>query len=132
MRLFNSNGNLISKFIYSPVGAVLALSICIYFIFLNFRTVPFAMDMKDRVEKSEMIYQKNLEKSNKNKEQKKEMESEEGKVRFEKQFFNKLDQDEYVILLHKEKIAEKNEEARTDLNFIDKQTQKIKLWWKNL
>jgi hypothetical protein len=59
--------------------------------------------------------------------------SDEAKLRYKKQFFNNLEEGEYVVFLHKEgfnKAAEAEEVRKLTPSEI--YTQKVKLWWKNL
>lgn len=133
MRLFHSPGNVIKKVFWSPIGLIFFLCVFIYFSLLVYRTLPFALHMKERSEKAAEIYQNSQIRIQTENERRGREQTDEGKARYEKEFYTKLDPDEYVIFLHKEgEINTFNNEEKVEQTVVEVLLQKIKLWWKNL
>ena len=132
MRVFR-NKSIFTKIFYSPFGAFIFLSIFGYFVYLNLKTIPFALEMNKRVEKTKDIYENNLIKKENQINKTKEIATEEAKVRYQKEFFNELAPDEYLIVLHSEKSGEGvYDETPVEMSLFSKYLQDISLWWKNL
>jgi 23S rRNA pseudoU1915 N3-methylase RlmH len=89
--------------------------------------------MKERSEKAAEIYQNSQIRIQTENERRGREQTDEGKARYEKEFYTKLDPDEYVIFLHKEgEINTFNNEEKVEQTVVEVLLQKIKLWWKNL
>ncbi len=132
MRIFKSK-SIFTKLFYSPLGAFVFLAIFGYFIFLNIKTIPFALDMGKRVEINKKVYENNLIKNENQANKNREAETEESKIRYQKEFFNELDPSEYLIILHSEKSEQTSfDEVLVQMSLFSKYMQNISLWWKNL
>ncbi len=89
--------------------------------------------VQDRLENSKQIYQKKLAKKETVEIKEEVMSSDAGKKRYEKEFFNTLDEGEKLIVLYSGNIEDKKEvEEIRSLSFFGKWKQKIKLWWANV
>lgn len=117
----------------SKLTFILLLALVGYMLYLNSRTVPFAFKMKDRVQTASAKF--STAKGFQTETEFTDMtnSSDEAKLRYKKQFFNNLEEGEYVVFLHKEDVKKESqiEEVRK-LTPSEIYTQKVKLWWKNL
>lgn len=117
----------------SKLTFILLLALVGYMLYLNSRTVPFAFKMKDRVQAASAKFDSAKGFQTETEFTDMTNSSDEAKLRYKKQFFNNLEEGEYVVFLHKEgfKKADEAEEVRK-LTPSEIYTQKVKLWWKNL
>lgn len=117
----------------SKLTFILLLALVGYMLYLNSRTVPFAFKMKDRVQTASAKF--GAAKGFQTETEFTDMtnSSDEAKLRYKKQFFNNLEEGEYVVFLHKEGVKKDSEaEEVRKLTPSEIYTQKVKLWWKNL
>jgi hypothetical protein len=117
----------------SKLTFILLLALVGYMLYLNSRTVPFAFKMKDRVQTASAKFATAKGFQTETEFTDMTNSSDEAKLRYKKQFFNNLEEGEYVVFLHKEDVKKESqiEEVRK-LTPSEIYTQKVKLWWKNL
>jgi hypothetical protein len=117
----------------SKLTFILLFALVGYMLYLNSRTVPFAFKMRDRVQTASTKFGAAKGFQTETEFTGMTNSSDEAKLRYKKQFFNNLEEGEYVVFLHKEgfnKAAEAEEVRKLTPSEI--YTQKVKLWWKNL
>jgi hypothetical protein len=132
MRILHRNIK-VSRIIFHPYTSFLYFLVFAYFVYLNFKLFPMWEGVQERLSSSKQIYEKKLLKKQ-NLENKAEIIStEEGQKRYQKDFFNKLDDGEKIIILYSDekKIEEKEVEEIRNLTRLEKTKQQIKLWWAN-
>jgi hypothetical protein len=126
MRILHRNIK-VANIIFHTYAAILYFACFLYFAYSNFKLFPMWVGVQDRLLNSKQIYERKLAKKE-NIENK-----EEGKKRYEKEFLNKLDEGEKLIVLYSGKIEEEKEiEENRKLSLFGNWKLQIKLWWANL
>jgi hypothetical protein len=136
--LFYNYSNFYAKlanmtFVRNRFIIALLLLISLFFIYLNFTYFPYLLSLYSRVDVAEAKYKEAVGAKNAELDKSYEAVSVEAKARYEKEFFNKTIEGETLVILHKTDSGKfKEAEEKNQLNFIDRNLQTLKLWWKNL
>ena len=133
MRILHRNIK-VTRIIFHPFAAIFYFLVLAYFLYANYRLFPMWIGVQNRLADAKQIYEKKINKKQNIDDQNEIISTEEGKKRYEKEFFNKLDYGEKMIILYSDPSQEKpksDEELRT-LSRWEKIKQQVKLWWANL
>jgi predicted signal transduction protein with EAL and GGDEF domain len=126
--------SMLTKLFKSKFTAILFLALGLYLLILNYRNISFMLELQNRAEQAQEKYKK-IEKERQDKlADMQDSQTDMAKERYEKEFFNKTEEGETVVILHKkiDKKENESEEELLQLNFVDRKIQQITLWWKNL
>ena len=116
----------------SPVTLVVFLLGIGYFVYLNYRTLSFLLILQDRVYRAKSEFVKTEKEVAEAEINSFENNSDEAKKRYQKEFFNTLEDGEYMVFLHREGDVIVEREEKRKLTTWEKYSQQVKLWWKNL
>ena len=131
MRIEN-NYNPLKKTMYSSYAAIFFTLISAFFIYKCITLLPIWLRTKDSLVVKEQELYKKEEEVKRLKISLEEKTSDLGKERYQKEFFNKLEEGEELIILYEnEKPVEKAEEKELKLFWWDEMKQKFLVWWKN-
>ena len=131
MRIENKGVN-VKKVLFSKATSFFYLLIFLVFVYKSITLLPVWLSVKDKSETAEIDYQKKLEMTQQKEQSTADNQTDKGKERYEKEFFNKLDEGENLIVLYgdpKVKIA--NEQERK-MFWWEVQKQNFYVWWRNL
>lgn len=94
--------------------------------------MSFLLVLRDRVEQAKTEFAETEKRVAKAEINSFENKSDEAKKRYQKEFFNTLEDGEYVVFLHREGEVVVEQEEKRKLTTWEKYSQQAKLWWKNL
>lgn len=94
--------------------------------------LPIWLSARDKSEQARQDYEKKVQLADENKEQQENKQTSLGKERYQKDFFNKLDEGEHLIILYNTKKEEHilNQEERK-MYWWEEVKQKLLVWWRN-
>ena len=132
MRIANQKFT-VRSIIFSKPAGFLYFCIFVFFSYKSFSLLPIWSSTKYKAEKASVFYakkQQEIEAINEDLENKK---TNLGQERYQKDFFNKLEAGEHLIILYKEKNEERivNQEERR-MFWWEEVKQNFLVWWRNL
>ncbi len=132
MRIHNQRWT-IRKILTSPPATILYFAVFSLFLYWNFRIIPVWLTMSGRVEKAENDLQILKNKNDKKEEVNKTLKTDEGKARYEKEFFSKLDDGEKLIILYGDvATVTKVEENLRKMSWYESKKQDFLVWVRNM
>ncbi len=132
MRIANHKVTVRSIIFSKPAGIIYFL-IFIFFTYKSFQLLPIWSGAKEKAELARKQYETKKYEAEQMSEDMENKQTNLGKERYQKDFFNKLDEGEHLIILYKEKEEERgvNEEERK-MFWWEEVKQNFLVWWRNL
>lgn len=131
MRIVNQTVT-VRSVLFSRISGVLYFLIFVFFIYKCLELVPIWLTTKEKATEAEVDYEKRVALAERRQEERIGSETEKGKERYQKDFFNKLDEGEQLIVLYKEeqKVKSESEEIRR-MFWWEEKKQDFLVWWRN-
>ncbi len=132
MRIANHKVTVRSIIFSKPSGAIYFL-ISAFFVYKSFLLLPVWASTHAKAEESRLFYEKKQQQVREINEELENKQTNLGKERYQKDFFNKLDEGEHLIILHQENKVENvvNEQERK-MFWWEEIEQNFLVWWRNL
>lgn len=132
MRLYNQKLT-VRKILTSLSANILFFFILVLFLYYNMKIIPVWLAMSERVGKVQDDLQKVIDKNKKKGQINNDLKTDEGKDRYEKEFFNKLEDGEKLIILYGEVgSTTKPEENLRKMTWYETKKQDFLFWVHNL
>lgn len=132
MRIINKKATM-REILFSRFAAMMYFLIILYFLYKTLVLLPVWLTLREKSKEAEIEYEKKVMAKAERDEILKESKTELGKERYQKEFFNRLDEGERLIVLHTEESTElsKNEQPRK-MFWWEEVKQDFLVWWRNL
>jgi hypothetical protein len=120
--------------VFSKPAGFLYFAISLFFIYKSMMLLPIWLTVKDGATQAEQDYDKKVAMAKMRSEDLQDQQTELGKERYQKDFFNKLDEGENLIVLYQDKKEQTEtllEEPRK-MFWWQEVKQSFDVWWKNL
>lgn len=132
MRIANQKFT-VKSVLFSRPASFLYFLVFLFFLYKCITLLPIWLTAKDKAIQAEIEYQKKMELAEKKSVELESKKTDLGKERYQKDFFNKLDEGEQLIILYsnqKEKELFREEERR--MFWWEQVQQDFLVWWRNL
>lgn len=131
MRILNQKYT-VRGFLFSGPMSFVYFFVCLFFAYKCLTLLPTWLTVKTKAEDTQadydkkifLVHQKELAEQNK--------ETDLGKKRYQKEFFNKLDEGENMIVLYGHEEEKSPEELKRKMFWWEEWQQSFDVWWKNL
>jgi hypothetical protein len=133
MRIHNQNITVRSVLFSKPAGYIYLIIFCV-FVYKSLMLLPIWLTTRQKADEARVDYENKLLQIEKSKMDAGYKETDLGKERYQKDFFNKLDEGEELIVLYggeKKEMQNKDLEERK-MFWWQEWKQDIIVWWKNL
>ena len=132
MRIYNQKLT-VRKILWSRLATLLYFLVFLVFIFWSFQIFPIWISMGGRMGNAVTDLQMIKDKNQKKEELNNNLKTDEGKKRYEKEFFNKLDEGEKLIILYGSVASETRvEENFRQMSWYETKKQDFLIWLYNL
>jgi hypothetical protein len=131
MRIENQSIKIRSVLFSKPMSVVYFVLFCIFF-YKSAQLFPTWFNLKEKAEKAERDLERKQAASEDIKEGEMDKKTELGQERYKKEFFNKLDEGENLIILYGSKEEEKRKEEERKMFWWQEKKQDFLVWWRNL
>ena len=132
MRIYNQKWT-VKKILTSLPATILYFTVFCIFVYWNLKIIPVWMTMNDRVGKAQEDLQKVKDKNGRKQELNDNLKTDEGKRRYEKEFFNELDENEKLIILYSQQASNTSvEENLRKMTWYETKKQDFLVWVHNL
>ena len=122
----------VRSILFSRPAAFVYMIISGIFIYKCMLLLPIWITAKDKAELANEDYQKKVQLSAEKEESIKNKDSQMGKARYQKDFFNKLEDGENLIILYGEEKEDLKVEEVRKMFWWQEWKQDFIVWWKNL
>lgn len=131
MRIYNQNIT-VRKVLFSKPMSFFYFFVFVIFAYKSFVLIPIWLNAKEKAVQAEIDFEKKIKLSNEKKENSINNETDMGKERYQKEFFNKLDEGEKLIILYDENQDKKNiPEVERKMFWWQSWKQDFWVWWRN-
>lgn len=132
MRIANQKFT-VRSIVFSRASGFLYLLIAIFFVYKSMLLANIWISTKEKSQEAQKLYEKKILLNQQAEEKQENQTTELGKDRYQKDFFNKLDEGEHLIILYSEQ--KKEEQANlTEIRKMlwwDEMKQSFLVWWRN-
>jgi hypothetical protein len=112
--------------------AVVYFVITAVFVWKSMSLLPIWLTAKDKATEAQIDYERKLERQQKEEQAEKSKTTDLGKERYQKEFFNKLDEKENLIILYGKEEEQTPDELERKMFWWEKWEQEYYVWWRNL
>ena len=132
MRIANQKFT-VRSIIFSKTAGFLYLLVTVFFVYKSIALVPIWAVSKEKSEESKKLYEKKILLNQENLEKQENQKTSLGKERYQKDFFNKLDEGEHLIILYgkDDEEGEKNVYEERKMFWWEEVKQNFLVWWRN-
>lgn len=132
MRIVNQKFT-VRSIVFSKVSGILYFLIFAFFVYKCLTLLPIWLSSMDKANEARIDYEKKQEYALQKQEAEIDKQTNLGKERYQKDFFNKLDEGEHLIILyHEEKDKQEVVEEERKMFWWEEMHQNFLVWWKNL
>lgn len=132
MRIAHQKVTIRSILFSRPAAIVYFFALC-FFTYKSILLLPVWLTIKDKAQVAEMDYNKKIAYADQKKLDQATSQTDMGKERYQKDFFNKLDSGENLIILYGDETSTlPQEEDKRKMFWWEVQEQNFVVWWKNL
>ncbi len=131
MRIENKNIKVSSVLFSKSMGIIYLIVFCL-FVYKSLMLLPIWLSTKDKGEEARLDYERKLQAVEDKKQLEENKETDLGKERYQKEFFNKLDDGENMIVLYGDEQKKEDDEQMRKMFWWQEQKQNFLVWWRNL
>jgi predicted membrane protein len=132
MRIANQKFT-VRSIVFSKAAGFLYLLIAIFFVYKSLLLANIWVATKEKSKEAQRLYEKKILSNQQAQEKQENQTTTLGKERYQKDFFNKLDDGEHLIILYSEQKKEEQENFNEirKMFWWDEMKQNFLVWWRN-
>lgn len=121
----------VTRVLFSKQMSFVYFLVFVVFVYKSLSLLPTWLSIRDKADEAKIDYEKKVEEVENKKQAEKNKDGDMGRERYQKEFFNKLDEGENMIVLYGDEEKRIYNEQERKMFWWTEQKQNFLVWWRN-